>query len=252
MTTPTHVAYGPDPAQFGELYRPAGAARGVVVVIHGGFWRARWDCSLGQPLARDLAERGYVAWNLEYRRVGNGGGWPATFADVAAGIDHLATLSVDTTHVVTVGHSAGGHLALWAAGRGRLADGDPGAQPVVPVTAAVAQAGVIDLVSAAEQRLGNGAAIDLMGAAPADEPARWQSADPMARVPLGVPVVCVHAPRDDEVPIAQSRAYVAAATAAGGNAQMIGAAGDHYTLIDPHSADWQLVVDVLPELMPGR
>ncbi len=111
--------YGPHPAQFGELTRPEGTSRGTVVVIHGGFWRARYDLSLGRPLAADLAARGYTAWNLEYRRVGNGGGWPATFADVAAGIDLLADLDVDTCAVVAIGHSAGGHLAAWAAGRQR-------------------------------------------------------------------------------------------------------------------------------------
>src|SRR5690349_6260713 len=99
-------AYGPDPVQFGELYRPARAEhRGVVVIIHGGFWRARYDLDLGRPLAADLAAHGYTCWNIEYRRVAAGGGWPATVDDVAAAIDHLATLDVDTTAVVTVGHS---------------------------------------------------------------------------------------------------------------------------------------------------
>ena len=107
--------YGPDPSQFGELYRPAGGSAGCVVIIHGGFWRARYDCSLGRPLGLDLQRRGYTVWNLEYRRVGNGGGWPATFEDVASGLAVLRELDVDTSAVVAVGHSAGGHLATWAA-----------------------------------------------------------------------------------------------------------------------------------------
>src|ERR1700722_18532922 len=119
--------YGTDPAQFGELWRPDGPAAGTVVVIHGGFWRARYDLSLGRPLAADLAARGYAAWSLEYRRVLGGGGWPGTFEDVAAGIDLLATLPVDTSRVVAVGHSAGGHLSAWAAGREKLPRGAPGA-----------------------------------------------------------------------------------------------------------------------------
>ena len=97
MTGPQHVAYGPSAAQFGELYRPAGVSLGTVVVIHGGFWRAQYDLSLGRPLAADLARKGYTAWNLEYRRVGAGGGWPNTLQDVADGIDHLAHLDVDTS-----------------------------------------------------------------------------------------------------------------------------------------------------------
>ena len=90
------------------------------MVIHGGFWRAQYDASLGAPLAQDLVERGWTAWNLEYRRVGNGGGFPETFDDVAAGIDRLADVDgLDLSTVVTLGHSAGGHLAAWAAARGR-------------------------------------------------------------------------------------------------------------------------------------
>src|ERR1700677_1310495 len=118
--------YGAEPEQFGELWLPAAPATGTVVVVHGGFWRARYDLSLGRPLAADLAARGYAAWNLEYRRSGGGGGWPTTFEDVAAGIDLLAALPVETSRVVAVGHSAGGHLGVWAAGRAGLPAGAPG------------------------------------------------------------------------------------------------------------------------------
>ena len=122
---PERLTYGDDPSQWADLYRPAGGAgtsRGVVVVIHGGFWKAEYGASLGAPLAEDLAARGWTAWNLEYRRVGNGGGDPATFDDVAAGIDLLADVEgLDLGTVLTLGHSAGGHLAAWAAARGRSA-----------------------------------------------------------------------------------------------------------------------------------
>ena len=128
---PVSYRYGSDPAQFGELTLPDGRALGTVVVLHGGFWGARYDLSLGRPLAADLAARGYAAWNLEYRRSGNGGGWPATFEDVAAGIDLLATLPVDPSRVAAIGHSAGGHLGAWAAARAGLPDGAPGARPAV-------------------------------------------------------------------------------------------------------------------------
>ena len=117
---PARYPYGPHPAQYGELWLPGGGAANTVVIVHGGFWRARYDLSLGRPLAADLARRGYAIWNLEYRRAGAGGGWPGTFEDVAAGIDLLADLPVDTSAVVAVGHSAGGQLAAWAAGRDRL------------------------------------------------------------------------------------------------------------------------------------
>ena len=141
--------YGTGPDQYGELFLPPGERRpGVVVVIHGGFWRAIYDASLGRPLASSLAERGRVAWNIEYRRVGNGGGWSTTFQDVADAIDHLGALDVDPSPVVAVGHSAGGHLATWAAGRTCLPASSPGSSPRVPVTAVVSQAGVLDLGTA--------------------------------------------------------------------------------------------------------
>ena len=110
-------------------------------------------------VAADLAGRGWVTWNIEYRRLGLGGGYPLTLTDAAAAIDHLATLKgVDTERVVAVGHSAGGHLATWAAGRAKLAAGAPGAQPVIQIAGAISLAGVVDLGSAAREKLGNGAA----------------------------------------------------------------------------------------------
>lgn len=248
----TRFAYGDDPSQFGELYRPAGTARaGVVVVVHGGFWRARYDLALGRPLAADLARRGWTAWNLEYRRVGDGGGWTATFDDVAAGIDHLATLDVDTSHVVAVGHSAGGHLAVWAAGRAGLPAGVTGSAPRVPVTAAVSQAGVLALAQAARESVGGSAVPDLMGGGPDAVPDRYAIGDPLARVPLRAPVLCVHSRADSNVPYSQSETYVAAATAAGARARLVETHGDHFTLIDPSSPDWAVVVDALPGLAGG-
>jgi acetyl esterase/lipase len=105
----------------------------VAVLIHGGFWRARYSLRLEDRLAADLAGRGWGVWNLEYRRLGrlSCGGWPATFEDIAAGIDHLGKLEepLDPARVVAIGHSAGGQLALWAAARPGLPAGAPGADP---------------------------------------------------------------------------------------------------------------------------
>jgi acetyl esterase/lipase len=238
--TPDRIPYGPGPDQYGELSVPTGVARpGVAVVIHGGFWRALYEASLGRPLAADLARRGWVAWNIEYRRVGAGGGWPGTLDDVSAAVDHLGQLDVDRSRVVTVGHSAGGHLATWLAGR---------REAQVPVTGVLAQAGVLDLRTAWRERVGDRAVLDLLGGSPDDVPERYDAADPMTRIPLAVPVVCVHAPADDVVPISQSEAYVDAATAAGSDARLIRASGDHFTLIDPQSPDWHIAVDALPAL----
>lgn len=240
--------YGADPAQFGELWLPDGPALGTVVVIHGGFWRARYDLSLGRPLAADLAARGYAAWNLEYRRALAGGGWPGTFEDVAAGIDLLATLPVDASRVVAVGHSAGGHLAAWAAGRGGLPAGAPGARPAVAVTGVVSQAGVLALADCAREHVGGTAAPDLMGGDPGELPEAYRLADPIAAVPLPVPVLCLHSRGDQNVPYSYSERYVAAATAAGGRATLTRTSGDHFTLIDPSSADWAAAIAALPAL----
>jgi acetyl esterase/lipase len=200
----TH-AYGPDPDQCAELYVPQGTPRpGVVVIVHGGFWRAAYDASLGRPLAVDLVERGWVAWNIEYRRVGRGGGWPTTFQDAADAIDLLADLDVDTSRVVAVGHSAGGHLATWAAGRTGLAPAAPGASPRVAVTGVVSQAGVLDLRSAAAANVGGTAVRDLLGGTPDEVPERYRAADPVVAVPLAARVVCVHSRPDDAVPFSQS------------------------------------------------
>jgi acetyl esterase/lipase len=245
--------YGPDPAQFGELWLPSATSAATVVIVHGGFWRARYDLSLGRPLAADLVRRGYAVWNLEYRRVGAAGGWPATFEDIAAGIDLLAELPVGTTRVAAIGHSAGGHLATWAAGRAELPPGAPGARPLVTVTAVVSQAGVLALADCAREGVGGTAALDLMGGPPQDLPERYRLADPMTAVPVEAAVLCLHSRADDAVPFAYSTSYVAAAARAGGRARLHETGGDHFTLIDPHSADWRVAADALPGLLglPG-
>ena len=247
----TRHAYGSDPNQFGELYRPTGSAKaGTVVIIHGGFWRAQYDLTLGQPLAADLVARGYTVWNLEYRRVGQGGGgWPGTFADVAAGIDALATLDVDTDHVCAVGHSAGGQLAGWAVARQKLPTAAPGSDPKVVTTAAVCQAGVLDLITAANSQVGGTAVPDVIGGSPDEQPERYRYVDPLELLPVLAPVLCVHGRDDDIVPMAQSTAYVAAARRTGSRASLEQVDGDHFTLIDPSSAAWRVVVDALPGLL---
>jgi acetyl esterase/lipase len=245
--------YGRDPAQFGELALPAtsgdGAPAGTVVIVHGGFWRARYDLSLGRPLAADLARRGYAVWNLEYRRAGAGGGWPATFDDVAAGFDLLARLPVDTARVAAIGHSAGGCLAVWAAGRNTLPPGAPGASPLVTPVAVISQAGVLTLADCARDGVGGTAAPDLMGGGPDELPEPYRLADPIAAVPAEAAVLCLHSRRDDEVPFGYSERYVEAAARAGGTAVLRETAGDHYTLIDPDTADWRAAVEALPGML---
>jgi acetyl esterase/lipase len=240
VSEPHLVSYGSNPAQFGELYFPQRADHtGTVVVIHGGFWRARYDLDYGRAISADLAAHGFAVWNIEYRRVGNGGGWPTTADDVATAIDHLAELDVDTSAVVAIGHSAGGQLAVLAAGR---------TNPRVPLAAVVSQAGVLDLVAAHREQLGAGAVAAFLGGTPEDVPDYYRAADPLAAAPLAVPILCVHARADDDVPITQSEAYVAR----GGQAMLHEVTGDHYTVIEPIDSSWQLVRAALPALLDGR
>jgi acetyl esterase/lipase len=242
---PTRVAYGPGTERSGELWRPAGDGPWpVVVLLHGGFWRARWTLELMRPLAADLAGRGLAAWNLEYRRAGQpGGGWPGTLEDVAAGIDHLAALAarerLDLDRLAVAGHSAGGQLALWAAARPGLPAGAPGAGPLLTPRLVVSLAGVCDLHAGAADGIGEDAVAGFLGAGPGEAPDRYRLASPRSRLPLGVRQVLVHGDADPRVPVAQSRAYAAAAAAAGDPVELLELPGvDHFALIDPATPAW--------------
>lgn len=244
--------YGDDPSQWGELFLPESPAnrtsQGVVVVIHGGYWRAQYGAELGEPLAGDLAAHGMAAWNLEYRRAGNGGGWPETFQDVLAGIDRLRGLAgqhgLDLANVVALGHSAGGHLAVWAAGRSRLAgfgpapeqDGLGSGPDAVRLAGVVSQSGVLNLAEAEKLNLSDGAVANLLGGPSSDFPDRYRAADPMNALPLDVPVYAVHAVDDTTVPLAMSTSYTDAAQAGHQPAHLVMVPGDHFSLIDPGAA----------------
>lgn len=239
------IRYGDHPSQYAELTRPDGPPLGLVVVIHGGFWKQAYGAELGRPLAARLAELGWAAWNVEYRRVGDGGGFPATFDDVHAAIEASAGPVPGPARVVTLGHSAGGHLATWAAARGRF-----DRWPVsVGVTHVVSQAGVVDLAGAFERDLGGGAVAALMGGGP--ELPAYDLADPRRQLPIGVPAWCVHARDDDMVPFAMSQDYVAAARAAGADATLVEVPGGHFGVIEVGSPAWARIEALLAEIGGG-
>jgi acetyl esterase/lipase len=239
---PVQVRYGDDESQVAELHLPAGDAKvPVAVVIHGGLWMSGYGMSLATPLAEDLERVGVGGFAIEYRRVGNGGGWPATFEDVAAAIDSLASQPrVDLAKVVAVGHSTGGQLAVWAASRPGLPANAPGAAPRVVLAGAVSQAGVLDLINAAHEQLGGDAVQQFLGASPEKDLARYKVASPYERLPLKVPVALIHGTRDGQVPVEQSRRYLAAARRAGDQVTLIELPDiGHFELIDPQNQAWQ-------------
>ena len=193
-------------------------------------------------LCEDLADRGLAAWNLEYRRVGNGGGWPETFADVAAGVDLLAELevSLDLGRVGAIGHSAGGHLALWAAARPTLWGDAPGAAPRVLPHAVVSQAGVADLRLAAVTPPSDEPTLALMGGSPEEHPERYALASPRERLPLGVEQLVLHGDADRNVALLISASYCAAAEALGDPCELRILPGTgHFEHIDASTDAWR-------------
>ena len=240
--------YGVDPEHVANLHRPAreGGPWPAVVLVHGGFWRDGFDRTTLTPLANDLAARGYVAWNIEYRRVGReGGGWPGTFDDVAAAADALCEIpEADAERTLVLGHSAGGQLALWLGAAGRAGSARLRAR------AAVSLAGVVDLVRAATDGLGSGAVDALLGGGPAEVPDRYAQASPAALVPLGVPQLIVHGGRDEAVPPELSRSYADAARKAGDSVELLEFPdAGHFDVVDPTHASWAAVADRLPRLL---
>jgi acetyl esterase/lipase len=223
------------------------------MLLHGGYWRSIYTKAVMNRLARAVAGRGWAAWNVEYRRVGllgGRGGFPATFDDVAAALDHLARLEgVDPDRVVTLGHSAGGCLALWAGARGRGTGHAPAAGPPVQPRGAVSLAGVVDLERADQLELGGGAVARFMGGTFEAVPERYESSSPSALVPLGIRQVLVHGLSDTVVPPSMSADYERAARDAGDDVSYVPVPGvGHRGLIDPGSAAWPVISHHLEQL----
>ena len=250
------VAYGEDPSQFGDLRLPAGRGpHPCVVAIHGGFWRARYDLAHLGHLCHALTAMGLATWSIEYRRVGApGGGWPGSFRDVAAGAAHLFAIApehgIDPGAVVVLGHSAGGHLALWLAGLAAVPTASPIRADPLPLRGAVSLAGVLDLRRAWELGLSDRAVVDLLGGTPAESPDRYAAASPVSLLPLGLRQLLVHGADDAIVPSEISVRYHREARRLGDDATLLELPGtDHFDVIDPTSHAWPRISAAITRLL---
>ena len=258
------LAYGDDPEQFGELRLPAKASANsrslpaklvpVIVLLHGGCWQNEFDYRYMTRLGAALTRQGYVTWTPEFRRIGDAaGGWPNTLRDAALATDHLAQLAkqhpLDLGRVITVGHSAGGQLALWLAARGKLPMDSPLYSPQpLRIHAAIGLDAITDL---ATYRIGppdscNASVDRLMDGTPQTRPHRYAEASPMALLPLGVPQWLIQGREDPIVSAESVRSYVAAAKQAGDHVTLLEQAGaGHFESAVPRGPAWKALLKSL-------
>lgn len=240
----TRLPYGTDSNQFGELRLPKGAGPFPVVLnIHGGFWRSKYDLAHAGHLCAALTEKGLATWNVEYRRVGNpGGGWPGTFEDVANSYRFLPQIAkrynLDSGKVVVMGHSAGGQLALC------LAAHEPS------VKRAISLAGVVDLQQAFDLHLSNDAVVEFLGGKPKDVPEHYREADPMELKIARATQWLIHGAADDTVLPFFSRNYAERKKQSGEDVHYLEIlTAGHFELIDPHSTAWPKVENTVLHLV---
>jgi acetyl esterase/lipase len=227
------IRYGEAPQHFADLrYPKSGSAKSVIVNIHGGFWRAKYDLLHAGHLCAALTALGLPTVNLEYRRVGDhGGSWPGSLQDIRHALQHIrGDAELKKYRIILVGHSAGGQLAVAAAAH-------------EPVASVVSLAGVLDLQRAYELRLSNDAVVQFLGGTLFEVPSRYREADPMQlKLPVSIKQIIIHGSADDVVPVSFSRDYVERKKKAKENVRLLEIQGaDHFDLIDPRSKAWTSV-----------
>jgi len=230
------LSYGPGEFNFGDLRLPRkNGPHPVAIVIHGGYWRSLYGLDYMSPACAALTENGVATWNIEYRRIGNpGGGLPGTLDDVANAMKYIVWLAsefnLDLERVIAIGHSAGGHLALWLGAQKKL------------LCAVISLAGVSDLRRAWDLHLSNRVVDEFLGGSPDEFPDRYKFASPMELLPLGLPQKLFHGTDDTSVPYTMSLEYVRAAQRRGDHAELttLENAG-HFEVVDPRTPEFDLV-----------
>lgn len=245
--------YGPETDQFGDLRLPAAATWGagpypVAIVIHGGFWRARFGLDFMGHFTQALTDQGFATWSIEYRRIGQpGGAYPNTMLDTGLAADHLRKLAddypLDLERVLAIGHSAGGHLACWLAARPQIPATDALYSPdPLPLQGAISLAGVTNLRRGYELNLSDGVVGQLLGGGPDQYPERYFGASPSELLPLGVPQVLIHGKEDTTVPYIISQEYFEKADLLGDPVKLVGLPGaEHFEVIDPKAKEWGII-----------
>ncbi len=259
------IPYGAEASQFGDLWLPAGAAGAkapVVVFLHGGWWRAEFGLDYGSHLCAALKRERIACWSLEYRRVGQpGGGWPGTFEDVGFGFGFVRVLAgmypLDLDRVVVVGHSAGGHLAFWLAGRPHLPESGPLRPPekMLPMRGVVGLAAVVDLrmtIDLAEGIFARDSheVMDFMRATPAQAPERYRAGNPGDLLPLHVPQMLLQGSVDGQIPPELPVRWTARGHRMGETVNFESVVdADHFDVVDPESKAWPQVRDAIKRLL---
>jgi len=252
------IHYGDGALQFGDLRLPEGEGPyPVAIVVHGGCWLAQYDIHHIGPFAKALTDEGIATWTIEYRRAGDeGGGWPATFLDVAAGTDYLRKLAevypLDLDRTIAVGHSAGGHFVLWLAGRHLIPKRSP-----LYIDNPLRLRGVLALSAAPDlariHRSGScdGAMDTIMGGSPVEVPEHYRNGSPIEMLPLGVPRILITGRHDRPMRrIEAIEAYAAKAAKLDDNARLVFAPESaHFEVIAPDSSTWPMVRDAAFELL---
>lgn len=249
------LPYGQGRLQFADLRLPAGPGpHPGLIVIHGGFWRSRYDLLHIGHLCTELTAAGIATWNIEYRRVGDpGGGWPGTFHDVVSASHAFFAVApayrVDRARISVIGHSAGGHLALWVASQSDSVGGNPLPALQYRLDAAISLAGVLDLHAASALGLSDHAVSRFLGGSPAGVPDRYTATSPLSLFPAACPRLLIHGAADEIVPATFSKRYLTAATRAGDHTVSVSILPDtdHFDLIDATSHAWPAVAAAITD-----